>query len=165
LVWLKFIHIAAISLWSAGLIGLPGLYVRRGQMAGGPALHRLQAQVRFLYTSVVSPAAFVGIATGTALIFLRETWAPWFAAKLLFVGVLATIHLLTGLVIIRLFEEGRTYPVWRSVAATILPVATATAILVLVLAKPELPAVLPDVLHEPGGLCRLLGDLTPCPRS
>lgn len=165
MVWLKFLHIAAIALWSAGLVSLPGLYLQRAGVPSGPSLHRLQALVRFLYASVVSPAAFVAIASGTALIFLRETWAPWFGLKLLFVGVLAAIHILTGLVIIRLFEAGRTYPLWRFSMATGFTVFGVSAILVLVLAKPELPSVLPEILGEPGGLRQLLADLNPVPRS
>lgn len=161
MVWLKFLHIAAISLWSAGLICLPGLYVQRAHVPNDASLHRLQGLVRFLYVGAMSPAAFVGIATGTALIFLRETWAPWFGAKLVFVGMMATIHILTGLVIIRLFEDGQVYPVWRFVAVTIITIAIISVVLFLVLAKPEIPSLLPDVIGEPGALRRLVGDLNP----
>lgn len=165
MVWLKFVHIAAIAIWSAGLICLPGLYVQRAHVPNEPSLHRLQRLVRLLYVGAMSPAAFAGIATGTALIFLRETWAPWFGAKLVLVGVMATIHILTGLVIIRLFDEGEIYPVWRFVAVTILTLATVSAILFLVLAKPDIPSILPPSMHEPGALKRLLGDLSPFQRS
>ncbi len=164
MVWLKFLHIAAISIWSAGLICLPGLYVQRARLPSGPSLHRLQALVRFLYVRAMSPAAFLGIATGTGLIFLRQTWEPWFGAKLVFVGVMATIHILTGLVIIRLFDEGQVYPVWRFIAVTLLTVVVVSAVLFLVLGKPELPPILPDAMREPGALKRLLGDLNPFPR-
>lgn len=156
MVWVKFVHIAAIAIWSAGLIRLPGLYLQRARVPDAPSLHRLQALVRFLYVKAMSPAAFVAIATGIGLIFLRQTWAPWFGAKLLLVGVLAAIHILTGLVIIRLFDEGEIYPLWRFVAATALTVMTVTAIMLLVLAKPDLPALLPDWMYEPGALRRLL---------
>lgn len=162
---MKFVHIAAISVWSASLICLPGLYVQRAHVANEASLHRLQGLVRFLYVGITSPAAFVGIASGTALIFMRETYQPWFAAKLFFVGVLATIHVLTGLVIIRLFDEGEIYPVWRFVAVTLLTLLTVSVILSLVLAKPELPSLLPVALGEPGALRRLLADLIPFPRS
>lgn len=160
MVWVKLIHIAAIAVWSAGLVRLPGLYLRRSRVPDVPSLHRLQALVRFLYVKAMSPAAFVAIATGVGLIFLRQTWAPWFGAKLFLVGVLAVIHILTGLVIIRLFDEGEIYPVRRFVAGTALTLATVTAILFLVLAKPDLPALLPDWMHEPGALRRLLGEFT-----
>lgn len=169
MVWLKFAHIMGIMIWSAGLVCLPGLYVQRANVASGPSLHQLQRLVRFLYVAAISPAAFVAIGTGTALIFLRETWAPWFGAKLFFVGLMALIHILTGLVIIRLFDDGQIYPVWRFLFFTAVTVAIVAAILFLVLAKPDLaallPAGLPGWLAEPGGLGRSLGDLSPFPRS
>ena len=160
MVWIKFLHIAAISIWSAGLICLPGLYVQRVHAADS-ALHRLQALVRYLYVGLMSPAAFAAIASGTALIFMRQTFQPWFGYKLLFVGVMATLHLLTGLVIIKLFNEGQIYPVWRFVAVTLLTVLVVCAILFLVLAKPNLPNFLPQDLFQPGSLGRLI----PYPRS
>jgi uncharacterized membrane protein len=165
MVWMKLVHITAISIWSASLICLPGLYVQRAHVATTSSLHRLQGLVRFLYVGVTSPAAFVGIASGTALIFMRESYQPWFTAKLFFVGVLAIIHVLTGLVIIRLFEEGEIYPVGRFVAVTLLTLLTVFVILTLVLGKPELPSLLPATLGEPGGLRGLLAPLIPFPRS
>ena len=165
MVWLKFAHIAAISIWSAGLICLPGLYAQRAHVPEGPTLHRLQALVRFIYVSIMSPAAFLGIATGTALIFLRQTWEPWFGAKLAFVGVMAVIHILTGLVIIRLFNEGEIYPAWRFVAVTVVTVGVVSVVLFLVLGKPEFPQFLPDAMHEPGALQRLLAPIYPFQRS
>lgn len=165
MVWLKVLHIMAISLWSAGLICMPGLYLQRAHVSGEPSLHRLQALVRFLYVSVMSPAAFVGIASGTALIFLRETWAPWFSAKLYFVGAMAMLHVFTGLVVIRLFDEGQIYPLWRFIGATIVTLIVVAAILLLVLAKPDLPSLFPDEMGEPGALRRIIGDLIPFLRS
>jgi len=165
MVWLKFLHIAAICIWSAGLICLPSLYVQRAHVPNESSLHRLHALVRFLYVGLISPAAFVGIATGTGLMFVRDTWAAWFGAKLLFVGLMGTIHILTGLVIIRLFDDGQIYPVKRFVAITALSIATVSIILLLVLGKPNLPVLLPEVLFEPGGLGRLLRSLNPYEKS
>lgn len=162
---MKVLHIAAISIWCGSLICLPGLYVRRAHVAGEASLHRLQGLVRFLYVAITSPAAFVGVASGAALIFLRETYQPWFAAKLAFVGLLATIHALTGLVIIRLFDEGEIYPVWRFLAVTALTLIVVTLVLFLVLAKPDLPSLLPASFAEPGALRRILDGLNPFPRS
>ena len=78
-------------------------------------LHRF---VRVCYVVIVSPAAFVAVGTGTALIFVSGTFVPWFTAKLFFVGLLVGVHVLTGLVIVRLFDEGEVYPVWRFLAVT-----------------------------------------------
>ncbi|CAO3435057.1 CopD family protein [Azospirillum doebereinerae] len=159
---MKFVHIAAIALWAAGLVSLPSLYVQRAAITEDHTLYRLQRTVRFAYTNVLSPAAFTAVASGIALIFLREVFVPWFSLKLGFVALLGVAHVLTGLVIIRLFREGEGYPAWRCVAATILTALVVLAILILVLAKPAaLPLELPAALFEPGGLKRLLDPLNP----
>ena len=165
MIWLKLLHIAAIAVWSAGLVCLPGLYVRRAGVPGRESKHRLQAMVRFLYVAIVSPAAFLAIGSGTALIFLRQSFEPWFSLKLAFVGIMVTIHILTGLVIVRLFEAGNVYPLWRFVAVTAATLAVVTAILIVVLAKPPLPDLHPLAMAEPGALSRiverLVGGLNP----
>ncbi|GGA78217.1 membrane protein [Nitratireductor aestuarii] len=165
MIWLKAIHITAIALWSAGLICLPGLYVQRAHVSGEAALNRLHELVRFLYVKLMSPAAFIAIGSGTALIFMRQTFEPWFGMKLLFVGLMAVLHTLTGLVVLRLFDEGEVYPVWRFVAVTIVTLAVVAAVLFLVLARPDIPFLLPAFLAEPGGLRRWLSDLIPFLRS
>ena len=160
--WMKLIHIAGIAIWMAGLVSLPGLYVQRAQVAEEDQLLRLQRMVRFAYVNLMSPAAFIAIASGTMLIFLREAFEPWLSAKLVLVGGLALIHTLTGLVIIRLFKEGEIYPVWRFIGTTVLTLALILGVLYLVLAKPSLDGtLLPEALSEPGGLQRLVEDLTP----
>jgi len=161
MIWLKLVHIAAIALWSGALISLPALYVQRAHVDSTASLHRLQALVRFLYVNLLSPAAFIAIASGTALIFLRETFEPWFSVKLALVAAMTVIHVMTGQVVIRLFDEDEIYPVWRFTAVTLLTIAVVTSILTVVLAKPDLPALLPDAFVEPGALRRLI----PWPQS
>lgn len=161
MIWVKLVHLAAIAIWSAGIIGLPGLYVRRSGVGTKDDLHRLQSLVRHLYTFIVSPAAFIAVASGTALVFLREAWVPWFSVKLGLVGLMVGIHILTGLVIIRLFEHGRTYSLLRFASATTVSVTVVSLILIVVLAKPDIPDLLPQVISEPGGLNRLLEPFNP----
>jgi uncharacterized membrane protein len=164
MIWLKFLHVTAIAVWSAGLISLPGLYLRRAHVPDEDALHRLQALVRFLYVRIVSPAAFIAVGSGIALIFLRGTFEPWFSVKLLLVGMLVFGHILTGLVIIRLFEEGNVYPVWRFLTVTIISIVVVVGILFVVLAKPDFPDVIPAVMREPGALRDIVLDLNPFQR-
>jgi uncharacterized membrane protein len=163
MIWVKVIHLAAIAIWSAGLICLPGLYVQRAHVPNAESLHRLQSMVRFMYVAIVSPAAFVAVGSGTALVFLREAWVPWFSLKLAFVGMMVFLHILGGLVIIRLFEEGRVYPVWRFVSTTAVTVVLVTIVLVIVLSKPDLPSLLPSAMSEPGALGRIADGLNPLP--
>ncbi|WP_313664649.1 CopD family protein [Shinella sp.] len=157
----KFLHIAAIAIWAAGVVSLPGLYVQRAHVKDEDALLRLQRLVRFAYIGIISPAAFVAILTGTMLIFLRQTFEAWFSIKLALVGVFAILHVLTGLVVIRLFRDGEIYPPWRFVTATVLSGGVVVAIFFIVLAKPTVDLALIDVLSEPGGLKRLYDEFNP----
>lgn len=159
--WLKFIHVATIAIWAAGLISLPGLYVQRAHVSDDDQLYMLQRIVRSAYVRLISPAAFIAVASGIALIFLRETFVAWFSLKLLFVGILVVIHALTGLVIIRLFREGEVYPVWRFFAVTGLTLVVVVIILALVLAKPHIAIGYPAALGQPGALRDLLADFIP----
>lgn len=158
---LKFIHIAAISIWVAGLISLPSLYVQRAHVKSDDELYTLQKIVRFAYVGALSPAAFIAVGSGTALIFLQSTYGIWFNYKLALIAALVGIHVATGLVIIRLFNEGEIYPVWRFIAVTIITAFVGAGILYVVLAKPEISLPLPDWFYEPGGLKRVADDISP----
>lgn len=161
MIWLKFVHLAAISIWCAGLICLPGLYAQRHKVEGD-ALYRLQGLVRFAYVALISPAAFIAIGSGVGLIFLQQSFVEWFSLKLAFVGVLVVIHILTGLVIIRLFEEGEIYPAWRFVAVTVVTTIVVFLILAVVLAKPPLDFDwVPAEWTRPGALRDIVGGLIP----
>lgn len=102
----KLIHIAAVALWVGGLVSLPYLLVqtRYVNVAAPERLHRF---VRFLHITIVSPAAFVAVAAGIALIFLREIYFVWFSAKLYLVAVLVICHVRIGQLIISSFESER----------------------------------------------------------
>jgi protoporphyrinogen IX oxidase len=158
---LKFVHIAAIAIWTAGLISLPSLYIQRASIKSNESLYRMQRMVRFSYVAIISPAAFIAVSSGIALSFLREVFAPWFSWKLGFVAMLAMFHVFSGLVIIRLFKEGEIYPLWRFLLATASCCVIVLAILVLVLAKQAPDLSLPPIMAEPGGLKRLLDPINP----
>lgn len=149
---LKFVHVLAIALWSAGLLTLPFLYGQRRQLKG-KTLYRLHNFTRFFYVSLVSPAAFVSVVSGIVLIFAEATFVPWFSLKLALVGTLVLIHVLSGLVILRLFEPGHAYPAVRVVLVTTLTAAVIAAILAVVLGKPEwLAAAWISAFFAPGAL-------------
>ncbi|MBB6181282.1 CopD family protein [Pseudorhizobium flavum] len=160
---LKFLHIAAIAIWAGGLLSLPALYVQRAHVRDDRALYQLQMIVRFSYVAVISPAAFLAVGSGIALIFGQQTFTGWFSVKLFFVALLVMLHVLTGLVIIRLFREGEVYPVWRFLLATAVTGAVVLIILFVVLAKPALTVELNRDILEPGGLQRLIRTLSPWP--
>lgn len=157
---LKFIHIAAIALWVSGLICLPFIYRQRSEVGVEHDLHRLHAMTRFFYVVILSPAAFLAIGSGTVLIFLQQTFVPWFTIKLVFVGVLVFIHLLTGLVILKLFDEAEHYPNWRYILVTSITTAVATAVLVVVSGKPDIDVQdFQTEFFQPGKLGEMLGPI------
>jgi putative membrane protein len=160
-IWFKFVHVASIALWSAGLIALPFLYLQRKGLEDG-ALHRLHGFTRFVYVNIVSPSAFVAIGSGTVLISLMGTYEAWFSAKLLAVSVMTGIHIFSGLMILKLFEPGRAYPLWRFSMVMPLTLLTIATILILVLGKPRLewPGFLAE-LFVPGRLGELLAPFNP----
>jgi putative membrane protein len=160
LIWLKFAHVGSIALWAAGLICLPVLYVQRKGLRDEP-LHRLHNFTRFFYIALVSPAAFVAIGSGTALIIIQSTYENWFSAKLFAVAIMTGIHIFTGLTILKLFEPDKSYPLWRMVLVISLTVLVVLAILTLVLGKPriEWPAFVSNYF-APGMLKEIALDLT-----
>lgn len=159
-IWLtKFAHLTAISIWAAGLIALPFVLGQRRGLEGED-LYRLQRLVRFLYVALVSPAAFLAIGSGIALIFLRATFVEWFTLKLAFVGVLAVLHVTIGLLVLRVFERDGRLGTGGRTTLTGAVLGAVGAILWLVLAKPDLDAgSIAAGLFAPGALGALVEPL------
>ena len=77
---LKFIHLAAIAIWSGGLLALPFLFWQRRGLQAGPELDRLHRIVRLVYVVLTSPAAFVAIASGKGLISFQATFCIFYTS-------------------------------------------------------------------------------------
>lgn len=156
-IWLKAIHVAGLVVWCAGILLLPALFARRMEVGSKSELWQVQRYTWYTYRAVVSPAAFVTVVSGIALVFVREAFTAWFAAKLLAVGLLAILHIRFGHIILRLFENKARYQSWRKWLSLLGAIVVISAILVLVLYKPHLStAQLPTWLRQPGGLRDLL---------
>jgi putative membrane protein len=154
---LKFVHLAAIALWSGGLIALPFLFWQRGTLEAGLDLDRLHRVARLVYVELTSPAAFIAIGSGTALIFLQATFQEWFSLKMVLVGIMAMLHVVAGLVLLQLFlPEGR-FSWFSYLALTSAYIVLITAIIWIVLAKPHIDSnEFAAHLFDPGGLGRWL---------
>jgi len=152
-VFLKFVHIATIAVWAAGLIILPYLFWQRRLFPVGPELDRLHRVTRFVYVAMTSPAAFVAIGTGTALIFLQSTFREWFTLKMVLVSAMVMLHVVAGLVAMRVFAPEGRFGSRFFVALTGLYLVLIVAILWIVLAKPVIDsAQLAPGVFEPGAL-------------
>jgi uncharacterized membrane protein len=156
---LKFIHLATIAIWSGGLVVLPFLFWQRRALSSGPELDRLHRLTRFVFVEMCSPAAFIAIGSGTALIFLQTTFLEWFSLKMVLVGLLVMLHVAAALVLAHLFEPGRSFGRIASVTLTGSYVILITSIIWVVLAKPHIDSNQIAVgLFAPGGLRQFLGE-------
>ncbi|SMG55186.1 CopD family protein [Paraburkholderia susongensis] len=154
---LKFIHLAAIALWSGGLIVLPFLFWQRGTQTAGAELDRLHRITRMVYVELTSPAAFVAIASGTALIFLQATFVEWFSLKMVLVGIMAMLHVVAGLVLHELFLPDGRFSRVSLIVLSAAYIVVIVAIIWIVLAKPHIDSnLIAPHLFEPGGLGRWL---------
>jgi len=136
--WIKALHIVAIVFWSASLIYLPILMAGHSPRLSDPRYLRLHSMVRNLYLWIASPFAILAIASGTALIPLREVTAPWFALKLLFVTALAIIHARCGIILAKQSHRAERANALVRVMRIALPIVLFPCVLWLVLAKPRL---------------------------
>lgn len=179
---LKLIHVAAIAVWVGGLLSMPYLiWQRHGLLrARGPdEVHRLHRIVRLVHIGLVSPAAVIAVISGTALIFLRETYGMWFWVKLIFVAVLVLAHNFANRSLREVFaddpvngddEPGGEHADFSGARALALGVVIAigsSGVLLAVLGKPgfDLGPLLPHGMWEPGALGDLLGRFNPWARS
>ena len=154
--FLKFVHIATIAVWAGGLIVLPYLFWQRRLLAVGPELDQLHRVTRFVYVGMTSPAAFVAIGSGTALIFLQSTFREWFTLKMVLVGAMVMLHVVAGLVAVRVFAPDGRFGSRSCVALTGAYLVLIVAILWVVLAKPAIDSTqLAGDLFKPGALARL----------
>ncbi len=145
----KAIHIAAILLWTAGLIALSLLLAQHKPGHDQQSYQRIRRFSHYGYTHLLTPAAVLGVAAGTALLFLRGVFVPWMFAKLLLVAGLVALHAWIGTLVVRMGEHvnrRQPSPTWPLILAAIILVG---AVLLLVLAKPGWSIDIPDWLATP----------------
>lgn len=156
---LKFIHLATIVLWSGGLLVLPFLFWQRRGIPDGPELDRLHRFTRFVFVAMASPAAVLAIGTGTALIFLQTTFLEWFSLKMVLVGLMVILHVTAALILAEVFHPAGRFGRFGYVTLTVSLMVVITAIIWVVLAKPDWDANLFAAdLFTPGGLGHLWGE-------
>ena len=145
----KALHIAALLLWCAGLLALPLVLERHRSDESQARYARLRLFTHYGYIAVVTPAAVLAIAAGTALIWMRGVFVPWMFVKLLAVGALVALHVFVGHTVLLMSERRGAHtppPMWPVVLAAGIVML---AILLLVLGKPVLPDLAPDWLRTP----------------
>lgn len=149
---LKALHVTALALWMAGLFALPLMLSRHDPAIGQADYSRIRRASHFSYTLAVTPAAVIAIASGLALIFLREVFVPWMFAKLVFVALLITFHAWVGGTLIKVAETQGSHDPPEPLVPLLLLTIPVVVVLTLVLWKPDLSDFpLPDWLMQPRG--------------
>nr|WP_255720573.1 CopD family protein [Acuticoccus kalidii] len=146
---IKAVHIAALSIWCAGLVALPLMLARHEHAVTQADFTRVRRFTHLLYTVGVTPAAVITVISGTWLIFLREVFVPWLFLKLAFVALLVGAHAWIGHILVSVAETKGTHTPPNPFGPMTLILVPALAILVLVLAKPEILIAFPDWLTNP----------------
>lgn len=146
----KGVHIAAIVLWTAGLIALPLLLAQHDPEHGQQDYQRIRRFSHYGYTHLLTPAAVIAVAAGTGLLFLSEAFVPWMFAKLALVGALGALHAWIGKLVIRMGEHRNLRQPPPSLPLVVLAIMLSGAILTIVLAKPAFGELhFPDWLVTP----------------
>jgi protoporphyrinogen IX oxidase len=153
---LKALHLVFLCIWVAGLYALPRMLARHDRAIAQEEFTQIRRATHFGYVWVISPAAILAIASGSALVFLREVFTGWAFAKFVLVALLVGVHAWIGHTIIAVAEtEGQHEPP-EPLIPTLVISGLVVSILCLVLAKPEL-----DELAFPAWLMQPLGRQLP----
>ena len=147
---LKALHLGFLALWTAGLFALPHMLSRHDRGLLQSEFTQIRQATHYAYVWAVTPAAVLAIASGSALIFLREVFTVWLFAKLVLVTGMVAVHAWIGHTLLAVAESEGEHEPPDALIPSLLLVMLVLAILTLVLAKPELEELpVPDWLQAP----------------
>ena len=148
----KALHLSFVAVWVAGLIALPRMLARHDRAIVQAEFTQIRRATHFGYVWVITPVAVLAIATGLALIFMREIFTVWIFVKLVLVTGLVAIHAWVGHTIVAVAETEGDHQPRAPLMPTILIFSLVVGVLCLVLAKPELKELpMPSWLLQPLG--------------
>lgn len=148
----KALHLGFVAIWVAGLFALPRMLARHDRAVVQAEFAQIRRATHYGYVWVITPAAILAIASGLALVFLREVFTVWIFGKFILITGLVAVHAWVGGTIVEVAEtEGQHEPP-EPLLPTLLITALSVGILTLVLAKPDLSGLpVPVWLTEPLG--------------
>jgi putative membrane protein len=132
--WLKALHVAAVLIWTGGLLAAALATARVPRSAVDESLIE---RIHWFDTRVTAPAMFVVWGVGLALATLGQWFpSPWLIIKLAIVVLLSALHGVLAATLRRLsLRDMSPPPGWlRHAPAAI--IASLSAIAVLVMVKP-----------------------------
>ena len=136
--WVMAAHIITLGLWSAALLIFAGLFALPPSAPDRAQVYRHGLMCRYVFIMLGSPAAVLAIITGCGLVVLRGADGSWLLVKLAVVALLALYHAYCGQLLHKYGVESVPAPsVWRPPLLILIPLVLISAILVLVLAKPD----------------------------
>lgn len=136
MLWLLILHIGAILCWCGSLLYLPALITDAVSQPKIIEQQRRIAVTRMIYRLIVTPAALIAIASGTAIFLINGITAHWLILKLTLVSALVLCHALIGWIILYKLEASR-----KIITLSCALLGSGTAVLIpaivwLVLTKP-----------------------------
>lgn len=134
----KSVHITALSLWCGGLIAMPLMLAKHDPAVPQEDYDRIRKATHLTYTLGLTPSAVIAVIAGTWLIFMRDTFAPWFYAKLFFVMLLVAAHVWIGHVLVLVAEASHKVQPPKPYLPISAVLVSVVGILAMVLGKPEL---------------------------
>lgn len=150
ILFLKLVHVATLLIWCAGLLGLPALIAGHQDGHDQQSFSELRRFVRMLYVRILTPAAVIAVASGTALIFARDVFTGWMVLKLALVALMVALHAFEGQLLLESATGELKTPASTDHALVFGNSALILAILLIVLAKPVVDeALFPDWLLAP----------------
>jgi putative membrane protein len=131
---LKLSHIAFLSIWIAGALYLPQVFVELTRPQGRDAASVLSL-ARGVYLGVMTASGIAAVLLGTALIFFGFE-GGWLPVKLLLVLLLTAFHLYCGRTLLLLEKHRPPHSPAFYRALTFVPLPLLFGIVVLAVAKP-----------------------------
>ncbi len=130
------LHVVFLLLWGGTLVYFPMMVVEEARTADAREARRLMLMQRWIYAKVMTPAALLAVATGTALVIDRGFAGGWFPVKLVLVMFMAFFHMYCGTLLVAASRHGATGPLLFYRALPLLPAALIAAVFLLVTGKP-----------------------------
>jgi len=136
--WVKVIHIVAMTSWFAGLFYLPRLFVYHAETQDLLGQNRFNVMQRKLLHFIMTPAALVTILSGLTLLHMMPIYShsAWMQGKLFCVLLLILYH---GQCyrFVRMFQENKNRYSHRFYRAyNEIPTVLLLVIVILVVVKP-----------------------------